>query len=277
MDTVFSLMPRPLIEKDQTKIDWDRKPQPFFHIVIVTEMVHRPTGRIVGYGFGSCSSTENKYRERDAKRKCPDCEQETIFKSKKGDQPGWFCWAAKGGCGKQFKVDDPAIINQELGKVVNDDIQGLYNTILKMAKKRSHMDGVLTTCGISGLFDADDDDADDDKPSDDVGEKKAAGNGGGKTEDIGGEARQQLAEAFTKAGHKAADVQRWIQETHGFDMTKVGFPKAKFTEILDRVSKPEPLFAPAGSKAKVECLCPDAANELHLEGCTKAPAASKKK
>lgn len=279
MDRLFNNMPRPNIDSDHTVEDWERKPVPFFHIVIRTELINRATGRIVGYGYGSCSSTESKYLYRDAKRTCPGCGAETIFKSKKADSPGWFCWAAKGGCGKQFGAADAAIVGQELGKVLNDDVQGLFNTILKMARKRSHMDAVLSTYGLSGMFDVDDDEDDDDGAGAGNGGSHAPaqnGHGGEKKpaqpEDIGPEARKQLFDAFTKSGHKAADVRRWIQEKHGFDMSALGFPKAKFVEILKRLEDKEPLFPPADApKAAPErsCLCPP--DGEHFNDCPQAP------
>ena len=111
-----------------------------------------------GAGLGSCNSNEEKY-VRAAAKKCPTCGKENILRSKlrEGErgEPGWFCWAKKGGCGGNFKHDDPAIIDQETGI---KDPADLDNTILKMAAKRSRVDAVLTVTGASDFFTQDVDD-----------------------------------------------------------------------------------------------------------------------
>jgi hypothetical protein len=108
-------------------------------------------GFLVATGLGSCNSYEGRYRWRDAKPKCPNCGKESIFKSK--DAPfGYFCWAKKGGCGAQFPPESTAIANQDAGKVLNDDVATLKNTILKMAKKRAKVDATLSATRSSGIF-----------------------------------------------------------------------------------------------------------------------------
>lgn len=105
-----------------------------------------------GSGLGSCNSHEEKYI-RAAGKKCPQCNKETVLRSRprEGDrgEPGWFCWAKKGGCGANFVHDADAIVNQETGI---KDPADLDNTILKMAAKRSRVDAVLTVTGASDFF-----------------------------------------------------------------------------------------------------------------------------
>lgn len=121
---------------------------------VTCKMVHIPTGQVVGHGVGSCSTMESKYRWRSGMRKCPDCGVESIVKGKKEYGGGWLCYAAKGGCGKKYKDGDQAIEGQA-SKQENPDIADVYNTVLKMAKKRAQVDATLTCTGASDIFEQD--------------------------------------------------------------------------------------------------------------------------
>lgn len=104
------------------------------------------TGERLGSGVGSASTKESKYRYRKGQPTCPQCGAETIFRDKSGN--GWYCWAKKGGCGAKFKPNDIAPV----GKVENPDIADVYNTVLKIAKKRSAMDAIKSVTGASAFF-----------------------------------------------------------------------------------------------------------------------------
>lgn len=106
----------------------------------------------LGEGLGSCTTLESKFRFRNASRVCPECKKETIIKGKKEYGGGWLCFKKKGGCGKLFTDDDPLITSQVVGKVENENIADVYNTVLKMAKKRAFVDATLTVSGVSDLF-----------------------------------------------------------------------------------------------------------------------------
>jgi len=137
---------------------------PFFNYQFQALIMSKRTGGIVGMGVGSCNSMESKYRWRLARRKCPKCAQETILKSK-FDPPRWYCNQNKGGCNATFKLDDHAIIGQELGRVLNDDWYTLTNTLLKLSKKRALVDGAISVTRSSALF-QEEEDEDDDGPND---------------------------------------------------------------------------------------------------------------
>lgn len=109
-------------------------------------------GSIMGQGVGSCSTMETKYRYRKAERACPKCGKETIIKGKDEYGGGWLCFAKKGGCGAKFKDGDNAIEGQAAGQKENPDIADTYNTVLKMAKKRSLVDATLTATAASDIF-----------------------------------------------------------------------------------------------------------------------------
>lgn len=106
-------------------------------------------------GVGSCSTMESKYRYRSAERTCPSCGKATIRQSKKDERHpagGFYCWAKIGGCGLQFEANDERITGQQVGKVDHDNPADFYNTCLKMAKKRAHVDAIITATACSDIF-----------------------------------------------------------------------------------------------------------------------------
>lgn len=106
-------------------------------------------------GVGSCNTMESKYRYRSAERTCPSCGKATIRQSKKDDRHpngGFYCWAKLGGCGLQFEANDERITGQQVGKVEHDNPADFYNTALKMAKKRAHVDAIITATACSDIF-----------------------------------------------------------------------------------------------------------------------------
>jgi hypothetical protein len=115
-------------------------------------LIHIPTGQVFGEGVGLCSTLESRYRYRHAERTCPSCGKAAIIKGKAEYGGGFICYAKKGGCGAKFADTDPAIIQQQVGKVENPDLADVYNTCLKMAKKRAHIDSVLTATAASDCF-----------------------------------------------------------------------------------------------------------------------------
>jgi len=123
---------------DYSREDWSAVP-PLFDYTIRCVLRSKRSGVAVASGLGSCNSYEGKYRWRDLKRRCPNCGQETIIKGKEEYGGGWICWKKEGrsnGCGAKFDIGDERIANQTVGRVDNDDIATLKNTILKLGKKR---------------------------------------------------------------------------------------------------------------------------------------------
>ena len=113
--------------------------------------------RLVATGMGSCNSYESKYKLRDQQRVCPICHKAAIIKGKNfetGDMigGGWVCWKKRDGCGAKFQDGAKEIENQPAGKIINDDIATLKNTVLKMAKKRAKIDATLSATRSSGVF-----------------------------------------------------------------------------------------------------------------------------
>ncbi len=119
---------------------------------IICTLKHIVTGYVLGSGVGCCSTMESKYRWRKAERVCPECGSTAIIKGKAEYGGGWICFARKGGCGEKFKDDDAKITGQEVGRTENTDIADVYNTVLKIGKKRAHVDAVLTATAASDIF-----------------------------------------------------------------------------------------------------------------------------
>jgi hypothetical protein len=129
--------------------DFDRG---IFDYTIKCILTDRRHGIMISAGLGSCNSLEQKYRWRDSRRACPQCGKEAIIKGKEEYGGGWLCFAKKGGCGAKFAEDDPSIMEQPIGRTVNEDVADQKNTILKMAKKRSKIDATLSATRSSGVF-----------------------------------------------------------------------------------------------------------------------------
>jgi len=123
---------------------------------ILCTLRHITSGSIIGQGVGSCSTMESKFRFRKAGRVCPECGvEDAIIAGKLEYGGGWLCYAKKGGCGAKFQSGDKAIEDQQLGRVEYDNPADYYNTVLKMAKKRAHIDAILTATAASHLFEQD--------------------------------------------------------------------------------------------------------------------------
>lgn len=117
-------------------------------------LFHIPTGMRLGSGMGSCSTREAKYAYRRAGRKCPSCgKEDTIIKGKADYGGGWLCFAKRGGCGAKYRDGDAAIEGQQTEeRVANPDLPDAYNTVLKMANKRSLVAAVLNVTAASEIF-----------------------------------------------------------------------------------------------------------------------------
>src|SRR5262245_32320746 len=124
------------------------------HLTVIAKctLKHIPTDLTIATGEGLCTTKEERYAFRKAKRVCPVCGKETIIKGKAEYGGGWVCWKKEGGCGTNFEDGDPQIIDQVEGKVANENLPDLYNTVLKMADKRALIAAVLNGTAASDVF-----------------------------------------------------------------------------------------------------------------------------
>lgn len=101
-----------------------------------TKACHRGNGLFLGEGVGECSSNETKYKWRGAV--CDEEFEETDENRRRK------LWKKGYGNSKATSV-----------KQVRSEFEDIGNTILKMAKKRSHIDMTINVLAASDVFDQD--------------------------------------------------------------------------------------------------------------------------
>jgi len=103
---------------------------------VITTLTHIASQKVISQGVGICSTMESKFRYRyiDSQIKPSKLEAEKLKKEGKGK------WRKSGN----------DWIWQE--RIENQDISDNYNTVLKMAKKRSLVDAILTATAASDIF-----------------------------------------------------------------------------------------------------------------------------
>jgi len=140
--------------RPEYEITWTPVPDKPGHLAVFIKckLFKIQTGEVAGEGVGQCSTMESKYRWRQASRSCPKCGKEAIIKGKAEYGGGWLCFKKKGGCGAKFEDDDKSITGQQVGRVENEDISDLHNTVVKMAAKRAKIDATITATAASSLF-----------------------------------------------------------------------------------------------------------------------------
>lgn len=156
--SAYGLHPQ-LVDKVPPTLDYlgkEHAGEPFFEFR-KTCRVWRQTGpseldrMLVAEAGGSCNSWETKYRYRNAARRCPNCGGEHIIKGKAEFGGGWLCWKKKGGCGDTFAATDARITDQADGKVANEAVADVVNTVEKMAEKRALVAATIIATGWSDL------------------------------------------------------------------------------------------------------------------------------
>jgi len=103
---------------------------------IKTTLIHIPTDSVIAEGLGSCSSMESKFRYRFVDTAIKPTKDEAL--KLKLDNKGK--WSKRG----QDWIWQ--------SKVTNENIPDCFNTVLKMAKKRSFVDAVITATSCSDIF-----------------------------------------------------------------------------------------------------------------------------
>lgn len=119
---------------------------------VTCNLIHMPSGALMGSGMASCSTKESRYAWRKGSRKCPECGSEAIIVGKKEYGGGFICFAKKGGCGAKFPDGDDRILSQETGRIPNPDLPDTWNVVLKMANKRALVAAILIVTGASEQF-----------------------------------------------------------------------------------------------------------------------------
>jgi hypothetical protein len=114
---------------------------------------HIPTGAMVGEGEGSCTTMEGKYRyrggEKEGTGQAIPKEYWNLKNAGKSDE----ALDLIGGPGfAPGKIDGKWEICSIGEKVEHDNPADYYNTCLKVAKKRAHVDAILTATAASDIF-----------------------------------------------------------------------------------------------------------------------------
>lgn len=105
-----------------------------------------PSGRVLGQGVGSCSTLESKYKYRKGEGESTGSPvPKEYWQSRDLSVLGGREFEAK-------KIDGQWMICKKGAKVENPDIADVYNTVLKMAKKRAHVDAIITCTAASDIF-----------------------------------------------------------------------------------------------------------------------------
>lgn len=114
---------------------------------ITVNIKHYPTGKFIGSGVGVCSTMESKYRYRNVADF--DVTGEVIprdYKERKQE------YRKKGFGAKKIDGEWQWVKFGDSERSENPDIADIYNTCVKMAKKRALVDAVLTATGASDIF-----------------------------------------------------------------------------------------------------------------------------
>lgn len=132
----------------------DERLGPGDHLTVpaYTMVYDAPTGTRLGRGEGLCTTRERKYAYRNQQRTCPTCSAAAIVKGKTEYGGGWVCFKKKGGCGAKFADGAQEIESQAVGEIDNPDLPDLWNTVIKMGRKRAIVDAVLLVTGASAIF-----------------------------------------------------------------------------------------------------------------------------
>ena len=107
---------------------------------IICTLTHIPTGKVAAQGVGACSTMEGKFRYRWDSTGKPVPKE--YWENRDPAVLGGSAFVAR-------KKDGKWVIFQ---RVEHDNPADYYNTVLKMAKKRAHVDAVLTATAASDIF-----------------------------------------------------------------------------------------------------------------------------
>lgn len=181
-------------------------------------------GVYLGSGIGECSTDEEKYRWRKAV-----CDEEWREAPEDRRREKW----SKGG-GQAYKT-----------KQVRTNPADVANTVLKMAKKRSLVDGVLTITAASDIFTQDLEDLPEEVRDEVVGQQGARpANASSSPEPAPGdkisEAQSKRLYAIYKGAGKTDDqVKAYIKARYGLTTSK-DITKGIYEELCEWAKNPAP-------------------------------------
>jgi hypothetical protein len=120
---------------------------------VTCTLYHIPTGQSVGEGVGSATTMEGKFRFRGGEKEGTGQPVPTEYWNLKNAGDMEKARALIGGPGFGVgKIDGKWEICVTGDKQEHDNPADYYNTVLKMAKKRAHVDAILTATAASDIF-----------------------------------------------------------------------------------------------------------------------------
>jgi len=121
--------------------------------VITCELVSAITGQYWGAGLGSCSTMESKYRFRPGPGTSTGKPVPKEYWNTRKQDPK-KAQEILGGQGFAVHKNESGTweIVEQGAAIENPNIADCYNTVLKMAKKRAHVDAILTATAASDIF-----------------------------------------------------------------------------------------------------------------------------
>jgi len=129
-------------------------PDGHLNISVKCRLYHIPTGNLVAEGVGSCSTMESKYRYRTGPVEYTGKPVPDQYWSLRETNPE-KAQKLLGGPGyttrKNPDTKEWEIVKQG-ARVENSSIADVYNTVLKMAKKRAYVDAAMTGTAAADCF-----------------------------------------------------------------------------------------------------------------------------
>jgi hypothetical protein len=211
----------------------------------------------LGEGVGSCSTLEKKYRYRtEAGAPVKPVPKEFWTLRDAGDTAGMK--QISGGL-RFSKINGAYMFCAEGKQIENPDIADLYNTVLKMAKKRAFVDATLTVSGVSDTFTQDVEDMQNNgNGNNDKGEGK---NGEEKTKEqpkAQAPSEKQKSELYAECLKQGIKIDP--KKMEGLSITE---QNTQMTGLLveARIEKEKTSASPA---AKAESAAPESDSSLEL-------------
>lgn len=122
---------------------------------VVCTLIHGPTGAVLGQGLGACSTMEGKYRFRTGEVEWTGRPVPAAYWTNRDQR----LIGGRGFAARKNPESGRWEIVRQGERIEHDNPADFYNTVLKMAKKRAHVDAVLTVTAASAVFTQDLEDA----------------------------------------------------------------------------------------------------------------------
>lgn len=123
-------------------------------IKVICTLKSIQNGQVIGQGVGSCSTMESKYRYAGSEAELTSVQVPKDF-WKNRDVELLVAAMDNSFPAKMLttkKVDGAWLIAIKGEKAERKDLADVYNTILKMAKKRAHVDAIITATAAGDIF-----------------------------------------------------------------------------------------------------------------------------